>query len=137
MITVKHLSKSYGTVHAVKSISFQVKESAFFALLGPNGAGKSTTIEIISTLLSHDEGSVNVNGYTLGREDEAIRNSIGVVFQYSTLDARLSVQENLRVRASFYKMDKETFKERYEALREKIQFGDYEHQRVETLSGGQ
>ena len=91
MIEVDGLHKSYGDVHAVKGISFYVEQGRLFAFLGPNGAGKSTTIDMICTFLKPDRGEVTVDGHRLGREDGAIRSSIGVVFQDSLLDNLLTV----------------------------------------------
>lgn len=137
MITVNNLSKHYDTVHAVKGISFSVKENAFFALLGPNGAGKSTTIEMLATLLQKDDGDVTINGYTLDQDDDAIRQSIGVVFQYTTLDPLLTVYENLNIRRAFYHMDKPTFEKTIKDLDKLIHFDQFLHQPFHTLSGGQ
>ncbi|MFW5841688.1 MAG: ABC transporter ATP-binding protein [Bacillota bacterium] len=137
MISVTNLSKHYGTIHAVKHISFQVKENAFFALLGPNGAGKSTTIEMLATLLQKDEGDVIINGHTLDQDDDAIRRSIGVVFQYTTLDPLLTVYENLNIRRAFYNMDKPTFETTIKYLDSLIHFNSFLHQPFNTLSGGQ
>ena len=106
IIEVNNLKKSYGDVQAVKGISFYVEQGKLFSFLGPNGAGKSTTIDILCTLLAFDEGDVTVDGQTMGENDEAIRNSIGVVFQDSVLDTLLTVGENLRLRAGFYFKDK-------------------------------
>lgn len=137
MIKVQGLQKHYGDVYAVKGINFHVLPNSFFALLGQNGAGKSTTIEILSTLLSYDEGEVEINGFKLGKDDWAIRESIGVVFQYSTLDKKRTGLENLKTKAAFYKMDSKTFEKRYNILKEVIGFESYINQNVMTLSGGQ
>ena len=102
IIEVTGLQKSYGAVHAVKGIDFYVESGKIFAFLGPNGAGKSTTIDIICTFLQPDGGKVVVDGHTLGKDDNAIRQSIGAVFQDGLLDPLLTVQENLRIRAGFY-----------------------------------
>jgi multidrug/hemolysin transport system ATP-binding protein len=101
-IDVKDLKKSYGQVQAVKGIDFFVESGKIFAFLGPNGAGKSTTIDIITTFLRQDAGSVTVDGHVLGEDDGAIRSSIGAVFQDNLLDNLLTVEENLRTRGSFY-----------------------------------
>ncbi|MEG0470603.1 MAG: ATP-binding cassette domain-containing protein, partial [Longicatena sp.] len=90
-IVVKHVSKRYGNHIAIDDISFQVKKGEIFAFLGPNGAGKSTTISILSTLLSWDTGSIEMEGYTLGVQNHAIRKELGIVFQGSMLDESLSV----------------------------------------------
>jgi len=105
IIEVDNLEKSYGDVHAVKGISFYVEEGKLFAFLGPNGAGKSTTVDILCTVLKPDSGTVVIDGNILGKEDDAIRQSIGVVFQYGVLDKTLTVWENLMFRASLYGLD--------------------------------
>lgn len=102
IIEVENLKKSYGSVEAVKGISFYAEEGKLFAFLGPNGAGKSTTINIICTFLKPDAGKVSVNGHILGKDDNAIRDSIGVVFQDSLLDGLITVEENLTCRGSLY-----------------------------------
>ncbi len=102
IIEVTKLKKSYGKVRAVREISFYVERGKLFAFLGPNGAGKSTTIDMLCTFLKPDAGDVIVNGHVLGKEDDEIRRSIGVVFQDGLLDALLSVKENMQVRGSFY-----------------------------------
>ncbi len=83
IIKIEHLTKKYGNLIAVNDVSFTVEEGAFFAFLGPNGAGKSTTINVLCTILESTSGNVEINGFKLGKEDEKIRNSIGVVFQSS------------------------------------------------------
>ncbi|QUW22410.1 ABC transporter ATP-binding protein [Sporosarcina sp. Marseille-Q4063] len=106
IIEVNGLSKSFGKVKAVKDISFYVEEGALFSFLGTNGAGKSTTISILLTLLKQDKGEVKVKGFTVGKQDDKIRQEIGVVFQDSLLDPLLTVKENLEIRCSFYGLSK-------------------------------
>ncbi len=114
VIQVQNLAKSYKDVQAVKGIDFYVERGKFYAFLGPNGAGKSTTIDMISTSLQMDSGEVVINGYTLGKDDDKIRASIGVVFQDNLLDALLTVKENLYTRGSFYNMKGTQLKEAVE-----------------------
>ena len=90
-ITVTDLSKQYKEHLALDHISFDVKEGELFAFLGENGAGKSTTINILSTILKKSGGSVKVFDLELGKDDDAIRASIGIVFQRSVLDDKLTV----------------------------------------------
>ncbi|MFW5914110.1 MAG: ABC transporter ATP-binding protein [Bacillota bacterium] len=137
MIQVDQLTKDYGSLRAVDAIQFHVKEEAFFALLGPNGAGKSTTIEMLSTLKTPTAGNVRINGHTLGQSDDAIRKSIGVVFQYSTLDGDLTVRENLRFRGRFYYQDKTVLDARIGVLKDEIGFASYIDTPFKKLSGGQ
>ena len=110
IIEVKDLYKSYGEVKAVQGINFYVEQGKLFAFLGQNGAGKSTTIDMICTLLQPDSGEVVIDGHILGKENDAIRNSIGVVFQDSLLDPLLTVRENLTTRAKFYNMSRDEIK---------------------------
>ncbi len=136
-ITVKGLRKSYGDVEAVKGIDFDVDEGSLFAFLGVNGAGKSTTINILCTLLEADGGEVSVCGLDLAKDAEAIRSKIGVVFQGSALDARLSVRENLSTRASFYGLSGEAKRRRLAELGELLDLGEIMQRPYGKLSGGQ
>lgn len=102
IIEVKNLRKNYGEVKAVKGIDFFVEKGKLFAFLGPNGAGKSTTIDVICTFLKATEGTVTVDGFTVGKDDVKIRKIIGAVFQDGLLDNMLTVEENLYSRGSLY-----------------------------------
>jgi multidrug/hemolysin transport system ATP-binding protein len=137
IIEVERVSKSFGKVKAVNEISFYVEEGSLFSFLGTNGAGKSTTISILLTLLKQDQGVVLVNGYTVGKHDQAIRREIGVVFQESLLDPLLTVKENLAIRGSFYGM---TRKERNVAITRVMDIVDIKsisNRPYGKLSGGQ
>ncbi len=136
-IIVENLVKTYEEVEAVKNISFTVDKDSFFAFLGPNGAGKSTTINIISTLLEKNQGSVKVLGHEVGVDDNLIREKIGVVFQSSMLDKLLTVKENLLVRASFYGIEKDDFYKRIDEINEYLEFKTFFNQKYGQLSGGQ
>lgn len=137
IIQVENLVKSYGDVKAVKDISFYVEEGKLFAFLGPNGAGKSTTINTICTFLKPDGGKVMVNGYELCKEDDQIRNSIGVVFQESLLDSLLTVEENLFLRGGFYGMGKQELKEAVKRVSKQVELGGFLRRPYGKLSGGQ
>lgn len=136
MIHVHQLKKSYGSIHAVKGIDFTVEKGSFFAFLGPNGAGKSTTINMLCTLLAKDEGDVTIHGHTLGKDDDCIRSSIGVVFQHSMLDGKLTVRQNLHVRGTFYRITPSLIKQKINTLATLLHL-DYLDQPYQTLSGGQ
>lgn len=136
-LEVKDLVKNYGTLKAVKGISFKVEKQAFFAFLGPNGAGKSTTINMISTLLEKDGGSISINGHQIGKDDTAIRKEIGIVFQTSMLDDLLSVKENLEIRGRFYEMSKARLKSQIEKLTKELSMEGFVNQKYGKLSGGQ
>lgn len=138
-IKVENLCKQYGEQQAVKGISFTVEQGTLFAFLGENGAGKSTTIEILCTLLKKSSGQVTINGFTLdasnGNAD--IRKSIGVVFQQSLLDERLTVRENILHRGKTYGLSKTQLTDNYQFVSTYLHLEDIEEKKYGTLSGGQ
>lgn len=138
-IKVENLCKQYGEQQAVKGISFTVEQGTLFAFLGENGAGKSTTIEILCTLLKKSSGQVTINGFTLdasnGNAD--IRKSIGVVFQQSLLDERLTVRENILHRGKTYGLSKAQLTDNYQFVSTYLHLEDIEEKKYGTLSGGQ
>ncbi|OEH84158.1 ABC transporter [Desulfuribacillus stibiiarsenatis] len=137
IIEVSSLKKSYGDVQAVKGIDFSVQQGTLFAFLGENGAGKSTTIDMLCTLLKPDGGNVTIDGFTLGADDEKIRNTIGIVFQDSLLDPLLTVHENLIVRESFYGKSRAELKQAVERAAAIVDATEFLHRAYGMLSGGQ
>ncbi|WP_441361600.1 ABC transporter ATP-binding protein [Acholeplasma laidlawii] len=134
ILEVNNLHKKYGDLTAVNNISFYVRKGELYAFLGQNGAGKSTTIRMIITLLEKDGGEVLLNGK---KDENYIRNHIGVVFQDNVLDGALTVKENLLNRGALYLSSKKEVLARYEILAEKLNLNEIENQRFKTLSGGQ
>ncbi len=137
IIEVSDLKKSYGKVQAVKSLSFYVEQGKLFAFLGPNGAGKSTTIDIITTFLQKDSGTVTIDGLTLGQDDNQIRRIIGAVFQDNMLDELLTVRENILMRGSLYGLRGHTLKAAADKAIAAAEVGDFQNRRYGKLSGGQ
>jgi len=137
IIEVRGLSKSYGTVQAVKNIDFYVETGKLFAFLGPNGAGKTTTINIICTLLDQDKGDVVLDGCALGRDNQKIRDRIGIVFQESVLDPLLTVKENLLTRGSIYGLSAKVVEANAAKAMKVTMIEDLALRRYGTLSGGQ
>ena len=136
IIEVSRFSKSYGDFKAVDDISFDVKAGEIFAFLGPNGAGKSTTINTLCTILDKTNGIMMINGHDVAKEKEKVRKDIGIVFQDSTLDARLTVEENLRFHCHFYKVPKNQIEERINFVLELVELSDWKKVKVAGLSGG-
>ena len=137
IIEIKNLNKSFGEIHAVDGISFNVNEGELFAFLGQNGAGKSTTISIICGRLLKDAGSVKVNNYDLDKDVDAIKRDIGVVFQNSALDAQLTVIDNLKSRAALYGIFGSELEKRIKELTELLDLGELLKRPLSKLSGGQ
>ena len=136
IIEVEHLSKSFGQLKAVESVSFGVQEGEVFAFLGPNGAGKTTTINILCTLLAPSGGRASVNGYDVATQRREVRNSIGLVFQDPTLDEYLTAEQNLRFHAYAYRVPREIREQRIASLLELVELSDRRKSRVRTFSGG-
>ena len=137
IIEVHNLSKKYGNVEAVKNIDFYVEQGKLFAFLGPNGAGKSTTINILCTLLSYESGNIVIDDHILGKDNQYIREQIGIVFQESVLDPLLSVSENLIARGSFYNMKQKELLEAVDEAMRIVDISDLKNRRYDKLSGGQ
>ena len=139
ILEIEHLRKSYGSLKAVNDISFKVKKGSLFAFLGVNGAGKSTTINIICSILKKDSGRVIVCGHDIDndKENQLIKEEIGIVFQNSVLDNDLTVLENLKIRTSFYSLTKKESDEKLKRITELLELEPILNQQVKKLSGGQ
>lgn len=136
-ITVNNLTKKYKDLTAVDHISFEAKEGCMLAFLGENGAGKSTTINMLCTILDKTEGSAEIFGHELGRDDDGIRKNIGIVFQNSVLDGKLTVKENLYSRGAYYGLNKSEIDRRLEPIAGKFEIREIWNRKYEKLSGGQ
>ena len=137
IIEIKNLHKSFKEVKAVDDLSFCVREGELFAFLGVNGAGKSTTINIISGILRKDSGTVTVCGENIDTNPDVIKSKIGIVFQNSVLDKRLSAYDNLKSRAALYGIFGEQFKRRLAELDALLGLKDILKRPLTKLSGGQ
>jgi ABC-2 type transport system ATP-binding protein len=135
-ISVHRLAKRYGDVEAVRGIDFEVAPGETFGFLGPNGAGKSTTINMLCTLVRPTAGSATVAGFDVVAERLAVRRSIGLVFQDTTLDSYLTAAENLRFHAELYGLPRSGLSERIADVLELVGLGDRSGALVLTFSGG-
>ncbi|WP_345950840.1 ABC transporter ATP-binding protein [Mucilaginibacter sp. PAMB04274] len=102
IISVNNLVKQYADFTAVKGISFEVYEGEIFGLLGPNGAGKTTTLEIIETLRSKTSGEVSVDGFSIDKQANQIKQRIGVQLQAAGYYPGLNLTELLELFAGLY-----------------------------------
>lgn len=101
-VEVKGLSKSFGEIKAVRSISFEIKEGEIFGLIGPNGSGKTTTLRIVATLLKPDSGFVKIFGYDVQKNGEKIREMISYLPEDAGAYKNLSGKEYLEFIAKFF-----------------------------------
>jgi ABC-2 type transport system ATP-binding protein len=135
-IEVRGLRKSYKNVEAVKGIDLDVYAGETFGFLGPNGAGKSTTIKILCTLADASAGTAKVAGFDVATERDAVRRSIGLVFQEPTLDGYLSAEQNLRFHGELYGVERISAAARRTEVLEMVGLAERRHDLVQTFSGG-
>ncbi len=135
-VEVVGLSKRFGPLVAVDDVSFQVEESEVFGFLGPNGAGKTTTISILCTLLRPTSGTAKVAGYDVEKQRNAVRQSIGLVFQDPSLDEQLTALENLRFHSYVYNVPGSQRAARIEEVLNVVELWDRRNAVVRTFSGG-
>jgi ABC-2 type transport system ATP-binding protein len=135
-IEVKNFTKTFGTFTAVDNISFNVEQGTIFAFLGPNGAGKSTTINTLCTIQEKTQGELKINGHDVTHQKDKVRKDIGIVFQESTLDGKLTVEENLKLHCDFYKVPKAEVKERIDFVLDLVDIKNRRKSSVDSLSGG-
>lgn len=130
------LSKNFGPVPAVKQVDLEVRPGQIVGLLGPNGAGKSTTIKMLSTLLKPSSGTARIVGYDIVKQPFKIRQHIGIIFQDSTLDNRLTGRENLEFHCMVYKVPRSERKPRIQEMLQMVDLVEAADRPVKTYSGG-
>lgn len=137
IVEINGLTKQYGSYKAVNNLSFDVKAGEMIGFLGVNGAGKSTTINMLSTILTPDGGEALIDGFRIGKDDKKIRERIGVVYQQNVLDERLTVKENISVRAALCGVSKVELAGRLDEIGSLLELDDILDKRYKLLSGGQ
>ncbi|MFY0630778.1 MAG: ABC transporter ATP-binding protein [Flavobacteriaceae bacterium] len=136
MIQVQNLSKSFSNIKAVDDVSFHISKGEIFGLLGPNGAGKSTTLNMMSSILASDEGSIVIDGVEVKTNSKQCKHLIGVVPQEISLYEELSAYENLLFWGNLYGVPSKELKERIEETLELIGLLDRKKDMIKTYSGG-
>lgn len=116
ILRTQDLHKQFEKVHAVRGISFDIKQGEIFSLLGPNGAGKTTTISMLSCLLAPSEGDAWVDGQSVRTDPNAVKRVIGVVPQDIALYPDLSARENLVFWGRMYGMGGAPLKQRIDEV---------------------
>jgi ABC-2 type transport system ATP-binding protein len=136
IIEARGLGKDFGSVCALASLDLDVAAGEFFGFLGPNGAGKTTTVHILATLLSPTRGGARIGGHDIVRDGLAVRRAIGIVFQETTLDRDLTVEENLRFAARLWDLPARVARARIDHLLSQFDLADRRRFPVRALSGG-
>jgi ABC-2 type transport system ATP-binding protein len=135
-ISVNELRKSFGDFEAVRGVSFEVGTGEVFGFLGPNGAGKTTTINMLCTLARPTAGSATVAGFDVVTARDDVRRHIGLVFQDPTLDGYLSAEQNLKLHAELYGVERELVAPRMRQVLEMVGLWERRESQVMTFSGG-
>jgi lipooligosaccharide transport system ATP-binding protein len=136
VVTARGLRKSFGDRPVVDGIDFDIPRGRCFGFLGPNGAGKTTTLRMILGLTPASGGELSVFGLPVSESASAIRARVGVVPQEDNLDPDFTVEENLRIYASFFRLPKSEVEERIPALLDFAALTERRQARPEQLSGG-
>lgn len=132
IVKVSGLKKSYGEKVAVNGISFIVNRGEIFGILGPNGAGKTTTLEMMETMRSIDEGSIELDGLNVAQEPMRVKHIIGVQPQEAAFQDKQKLTEIIEMFAAAYGEQVDAM-----AFLEEVQLGSYADSYAEQLSGGQ
>jgi ABC-2 type transport system ATP-binding protein len=135
-IAASGLRKSYGDKVVLDGIDLTVPEGSIFSLLGPNGAGKTTTVQILSTQITADTGTVQVAGYDLKRQADDVRGAIGVTGQYSAVDKLLTGEENLLLMADLHHLSRKDGRKKTAELLERFDLVEAARKPASTYSGG-
>ena len=136
MIELQHVSKSFGPLTAVDSITFKVEPGEIFSFLGPNGAGKTTTIKMIVGLMTPDSGSILIHGTNIVHDPRTAKKMIGYVPDAPFLYEKLTGEEFLNVIGNLYEMDLKEMRTKISMTSEQLDMGEWLSDRIEGYSQG-
>ncbi|WUJ68205.1 ATP-binding cassette domain-containing protein [Kribbella soli] len=133
-IAVSGLRKTFGDKTVLDGIDFEVPAGTVFSLLGPNGAGKTTTVNVLTTLIKADSGTVRVAGNDVATDAKSVRSAIGVTGQFAAVDELLTGRENLQLMVDLTsaKVDKRVV----DKLLERFDLVESADKSAATYSGG-
>jgi lipooligosaccharide transport system ATP-binding protein len=139
VIKVENVSKTYQSLKAVHSLSFEVQKSTCFGLLGPNGAGKTTMLKMLYGRTRRDTksaGTISIYGHDPRTDELKIKYISGIVPQENNLDDELSVEQNLYIYSRFYGMKKKEASKRISSLLDFMELSAKKKSSIDELSGG-
>jgi len=137
MIVVHGLHKSFGSIQAVRGVSFDAPDGKITGLLGPNGAGKSTTLRVLYTVLRPDAGSASIDGIDVVQDSLAARQRIGSLPHGAGLYPHLTARENIAYYAALCGIDKSSLDDRVNSIIELLEIAEFADRRTKGFSQGQ
>ena len=135
-VSVQNVHKVYNNTPVVNDLSFTIQHGEMFGLLGPNGAGKSTTIRMLTTLTKPTQGQIEVAGFDVTRQPLQAKQNIGVVLQQTSVDADLSVWENMELHGRLHHIPNPQRQQSINRWLEYVELIERRKDSVKTLSGG-
>ncbi len=135
-VSLQNVHKTYDKVPVVNDLSFTIESGEMFGLLGPNGAGKSTTIRMLTTLTRPSSGQIEVAGYDVVRNRQQVKQNIGVVLQQISVDADLTVWENMELHGRLHHIPNPRRQRLINQWLEYVELAERRDSLVKTLSGG-
>lgn len=135
-VSVAGVAKAFGKTEALRGVDLNVPAGKVLALLGPNGAGKTTLVNIMTTLLPADAGTVVVGGYDVAREPDKVREIMGLTGQFTAIDENLTGQENLEMVGRLYHLGASHARARTAELLLQFDLKDAANRVTRTYSGG-
>src|SRR6516165_2053150 len=135
-IAVSGLRKAFGDKTVLDGIDLDVPAGTVFSLLGPNGAGKTTTVNVVTTLMKADAGTVRVAGHDIATETKAVRAAVGVTGQFAAVDELLTGQENLQLMADLKRVGSGESRRVIMELLERFDLAEAAQKLVSAYSGG-
>ncbi|MEM7144158.1 MAG: ABC transporter ATP-binding protein [Verrucomicrobiota bacterium] len=137
VITVKGLTKHFGSFTAVKDVSMDIERGQVHGFLGPNGSGKTTTLRMMCGLMVPSAGPVSVLGMSVPEKAATVRRHVGYMTQRFSLYEDMTVLENMQFLCRIHGLKRQRRKERIEAVLGQFELGDLAEKRVGPMSGGQ
>jgi ABC-2 type transport system ATP-binding protein len=135
-IAVSGLRKAFGDKIVLDGIDLDVPAGSVFSLLGPNGAGKTTTVNVLTTLMKADGGTVRVAGHDIATDAKAVRSEIGVTGQFAAVDELLTGQENLQLMADLHRLGADEGRRVVTGLLARFDLVESARKPASTYSGG-
>lgn len=134
ILSVQNCTKKFDTLVALNNVDIQIHTGEFIALLGPNGAGKTTLVEIIENIQQPTNGTISICDLSWKKNEQILKQLIGISLQETNFFDRLTLQETLKLFASFYSVSDLN---RCEKLIQEFQLSSHRHTYISNLSGGQ